>query len=424
MGHLLMSTKERDLKALLEMVKQKKLTLNKVATQIEMSYRQIKRIYKHYRAKGDAGLIHKARGRASNRTNPHRAIIIARYQTRYEDFGPTLAAEKLLEDGYPVDHETLRRWLLAENIWSKKRKRSPYRQRRERRAQFGELVQVDGSIHDWFEEGELKCLLNMVDDATGKTLSLMAAGETTEIVFRTLWAWIKAYGIPLALYVDLKNVYVAPKEDNWSHVETACDKLGIKIIKAYSPQAKGRVERNHGVYQDRFVKELRLKSIKTIEGANVLLGGGFIDDLNKKFEKVPRNPESAHRSAEGIDLNRMLCWIYKRQLQNDWTFSFQGQYYQVEKCHETLRPKIDLCIRRHLGGAITAEHQNKLLSITPLSEKPINQKVKKLVNKNALSRSMCGKLGKKNSPWSHFNPDWLHRNKHVKKERVEVTEFG
>src|SRR5689334_4621496 len=155
MRYLVMSEKERQLKALLEMVKQEKLTLNKVANQVDLSYRQIKRIYKRYLAAGDAGLTHKARGRVSNRKNPHREIIIARYQSRYEDFGPTLAAEKLLEEGYSVDHETLRRWLLKENIWTKKRKRSPYRQRRERKAQFGELVQVDGSIHDWFEEGKL-----------------------------------------------------------------------------------------------------------------------------------------------------------------------------------------------------------------------------------------------------------------------------
>lgn len=408
MGHLIMSEKERHLKALLEMVKQKKLVLNMVSTQVGISYRQIKRIYKRYLEWGDAGLVHKARGRVSNRKNLHREIIIARYQTGYEDFGPTLAAEKLCEEGYPVDHETLRRWLLEENIWSKKRNRSPYRQRRQRRAQFGELVQVDGSIHDWFEEGELKCLLNMVDDATGKTLSRMAVGETTEIVFRTLWAWIKCYGIPLALYVDLKNVYIAPKEDNWSHVETACKKLGIKIIKAYSPQAKGRVERNHGVYQDRFVKELRLKNIKTIEGANLLLENGFIDNLNEKFEKVPRNPASAHRSVE-TDLNRILCWIYERQLQNDWTFSFEGVTYQVEKEQAAmLRPKVKLCIRRHIGGLISAEYQDKLLSIKQLPEKPAQPEVQKISpNEIALKRSMYGKIGKQNSPWSQFKPEWL-----------------
>lgn len=288
MEYLTMSTKERQLKALLEMVKRQQLTLKKVSEQMGLSHRQIKRIYKRYRTMGDSGLIHKSRGCITHRQHPQKSLIIERYQARYEGFGPTLAAEKLSEEGLKVDHETLRRWLLANGLWCKKRERSPYRQRRERRAQFGELVQMDGSIHDWFLEGELKCLINMVDDATGKTLSRLEEGETTEGVLRLLWSWIERYGVPLALYVDLKTVYVSPKTGNFSHIETACQKLGIRIIKAYSPQAKGRVERNHAVYQDRFVKELKLKEIRTVTQANQLLESSFIDGLNERFEKAPR----------------------------------------------------------------------------------------------------------------------------------------
>jgi len=322
MGVISMNNKERLRKAVLEMVKLKKITLVQAAMQCELSYRQVIRIYEEYLEKGDAGLTHQSRGQRSNRKHPHQEAIIARYVERYEGFGPTLATEYLLEDGYDVLPETLRRWLLSEGLWTKKRKRAPYRQRRERRAQFGELVQIDGSIHDWFASGTHTCLLNMVDDATGKTLAMLDSGETTRIVFLTIWRWIELYGVPLAIYVDLKTVYVSPKDDGFSHIQIACAKLGIRIIKARSAQAKGRVERNHAVYQDRFAKELHLRQIKTIDKANAVLTGGFIDNLNKKFEKPASNPESAHRPLGSIDLNQVFCWEYSRQIQHDWTFSF------------------------------------------------------------------------------------------------------
>jgi transposase len=195
-GHLVMSEKERLCLAIMNMVSQGQITLKQAAEQCELSYRQIKRIYRRYKAEGDAGLVHQARGRKSNRRHPHREIIIARYKERYEGFGPTLAAEYLKEeDNLQIDHETLRRLLLSKDIWSKQRNRLPYRRQRERRAQFGELVQVDGSIHDWLEEGRHRCLLNMVDDATSRTHAHMESGETTYCVFRVIWEWIERYGI-------------------------------------------------------------------------------------------------------------------------------------------------------------------------------------------------------------------------------------
>lgn len=230
-----------------------------------LSYRQAKRVYKKYLTQGDCGLVHKSRGRSSNRQHAQREQIIARYKERYSDFGPTLAAEKLAEDdNLFVDHETLRRWLLKENLWKKKRKRSPYRKWREPKAQFGEMVQLDGSFHDWFENGSEDCLLNFVDDATSMTFSRLEGGETTAGIFRLMWHWIDYYGVPMSFYVDLKNVYISHKKDGFSHVQKACKKLGIRMIKAYSPQAKGRVERKHGVYQDRFIKELRLAGINLL----------------------------------------------------------------------------------------------------------------------------------------------------------------
>ena len=379
MGVLLMNEKERSRKAIFEMVKQRRITLCLASIQCELSYRQTLRIYAEYLVKGDAGLIHQSRGQRSNRKHPHRETIISFYKTKYEGFGPTLASEYLLEeDGLEVNHETLRLWLLAEGLWKKQRKRSPYRQRREPKAQFGEMVQIDGSIHDWFEIGEHHCLLNMVDDATSKTLALLDSGETTRVVLLTIWKWIERYGIPLSFYVDLKNVYVSPKDKGFSHVQVACRKLGIRIIKARSPQAKGRVERSHAVYQDRLVKELRLRQIKTIDAANILLDSKFIDKLNDKFEKPAGNPVSAHRPLGDIDLNQILCWEYERQIQHDWTFSFSGKCFQVEKQYGAcIKPKLHIKVRRHLDNSISAWYQDKKLTIHEIAKRPsaVKQKI-------------------------------------------------
>jgi transposase len=410
-GHLVMSEKERLCMSIMKMVSQGRFTLKQAAEQCQLSYRQIKRLYRRYKAEGDAGVVHQARGQKSNRKHPHREMIIARYKERYEGFGPTLAAEKLQEDDQLyVDHDTLRGWLLEENIWHKQRKRSPYRRQRERYAQFGELIQIDGSIHDWLEEGRTRCLLNMVDDATGKTLAHMESGETTRCVFLVIWKWIERYGIPLAFYVDLKTVYVSKKNTTtFSHVEKACKKLGIRIIRAYSPQAKGRVERNHGVYQDRFVKELRLKKIKTIDGANMILENGFVDKLNMKFEKIPRNSLSAHRPLNDIDLNQILCWEYERQVNNDWTISFQNKIYQIEKSYgDLVRPKAKVFVRRHLDNSISAWYKEKKLSVTLLDSRPKNLPKAKVIDVT-YSVSASARANKAKTPWSKFNPNWLKK---------------
>jgi transposase len=407
MGMLIMSETERQMKAMMEMVRLGKLTLKQVAEQMEYSYKQIWRIYKRYKVKGDEGLVHKARGLNSNHKHPHRNIIIELYKTKYDGFGPTLAAEKLAKnEGYYINDETIRLWLLQEGLMNRIRKRKPYRQRRDRREQFGELIQIDGSIHDWFENGSKLCLFNMVDDATGINITRLELGETTIGIFRLLWRWIDKYGIPLAVYVDLKTVYVAPKE--LSYFQRVCKTLGIKVIKAYSAQAKGRVERKHAVYQDRLVKELRLRNIKNIDDTNVLLINEFDEEINKKFAKEASNPNSAHCSADNIDLQQVICWEFVRQVQNDWTFTLGGKYYQVlREDSKIVKAKAKICVRRHLDGSITAWHNNKKLSIELLSQRPVKV-IEKKINFQAKTRSQCGKLGKQNSPWGRSY--WLNHN--------------
>jgi transposase len=200
-GHLLMSAKERLRKSVFDEVLCGRLPLRLAASRLNLSYRHCRRSFKRFREEGDAGLVHRSRDKPSNRGYPpsFKTKVLARYEQRYKPvkMGPTLAAEKLAKDGYEVNSETLRRWLLAAGLWRKRRKRAQHRTRRERRAHFGELVQMDGSPHRWFGEAhDTACLMNMVDDATGTTLSLMDTEETTEVSMRLLWAWVERYGTP------------------------------------------------------------------------------------------------------------------------------------------------------------------------------------------------------------------------------------
>ena len=260
-----MSEEEVRRAGVLKRVKSGELKQVEAAEMLGLSYRQAKRLYRRYLTEGAKGLVHRSAGRRSNRGRPEkeRRQILGLVRKHYsggpgERFGPTLAAEHLEEDhGITVDAETLRRWMLAEGLWTRERKRKAYRQRRVRRAHFGELVQMDGSFEAWLEErGPRGCLIHMVDDATSRSLAKFDREETTWGVADTLWAWVKEYGIPRALYVDWKSVYQsAPtarqKQEGSvpiSQFGRMCRKLGIELIGANSPQAKGRVERGHGTH--------------------------------------------------------------------------------------------------------------------------------------------------------------------------------
>jgi transposase len=366
-GTLLMSQKERDRLRIVGMVKGCKITLIKAAELSGISYRHCKRVYKRYREEGDKGLIHRSRGRPSNRRKDpaSRRAVLERYEARYKGFGPTLANEKLEKEGYFQDHETLRRWLLKAGLWTKQRKRKAYRSWRERKAHRGEMVQMDGSDHAWFEErGGRAVLMDMVDDATGTTLAQFHPGETTHAAMRTLWGYIKRYGIPRALYVDKDAIFVTNREPTIkeelageqprTQFGRAVQKLGINIIPANSPQAKGRVERKNGVYQDRLVKELRLEAVNTIEGGNRVLAGGFLDDINKRFAVEPRNSTDLHRPLpQGLDLKRVFCFEEERVINNDWTVRYQGRVFQIKKGAKVLPPaRKKVLVQEWLDGSI------------------------------------------------------------------------
>lgn len=382
-----MSAKERERKVAFERIQAGEATLGEASERLGLSYRQCRRSYKRYRAQGDRGLVHRSRGRPSGRSKPAsmKAAVLWRYEQRYQpvDMGPTLAAEKLQEEGYELCAETLRQWLLQAGLWRKRRKRAKHRQRRERKAHFGELVQLDGSHHAWFgPEKPRCCLMNMVDDATGRTLSLFAEEETTRAAMELLWKWIERYGSPRALYTDRKNVFVTDREptleEQLSGEEPktafgkACVKLGIEIITAHSPQAKGRVERNHGVYQDRLVKELALQRITRLKTANSLLDGGFVDQLNTKFAKPPVDNHDFHRPVpRGLDLADVFSFEASRVVQNDWTLRFENRYYQILSQNVPLpKPKERVTVRRRLDGTLLLVYRDRPLEYTllPLEE--------------------------------------------------------
>lgn len=390
-GHLLMSAKERRRKSVFDRVAAGQLSLVSASTLVGLSYRQTLRVYRRFREEGDAGLVHRSRGRPGNRSCDARvrAKVLKRYQARYEGFGPTLACEKLAQEKLFVDHETLRRWLMAEGLWRKRRKRAQHRCRRERKAHFGELVQLDGSHHRWFgPERPACCLMNMVDDATGETRSRLSQMETTEAAMRLLWQWIERYGIPLALYTDRKNVFITDREPTVEEqlageepktaFGTACEKLGIEIITAHSPQAKGRVERNHGVYQDRLVKEFALRAITTLQSANKLLANGFVDGLNDKFAKPPQSNEDFHRPLpKGLALEDVFCFEQPRTVQNDWCIRYHNRHYQILEHNRPLpKPKDKVLVRTRLDASVHLLFKGHALQYRVLSNTELAKRLR------------------------------------------------
>jgi transposase len=379
-----MSTRELKRAGVLARVKAATLSLRSAAALMEVSYRQAKRIYRRYRQKGAAGLKHRSAGRVSNRatTRKIRTRVLALVREKYGGevgarFGPTLAAEHLAsEDDVTVDHETLRRWLLAAGLWSRARKRSPHRRRRERKAHFGELVQLDGSFHPWFEDrGPHSCLLTMVDDATGKTVGRFGAQETIWAAVEVLRAWIDRYGIPQALYTDWKNVYVRQpnQEERVTGAEPLtqfgrmCAKLGMGIIPASSPQAKGRIERNHGTHQDRLVKKLRRRGIADIETANAFLETAYWAEHNERFAQVPASADDFHVAVpRGIRLARVFRLERSRTVSNDWVVRYDNRLFQLERQSHRPPARGTVIVHEAADGQIEIGYRDRAMRWTEI----------------------------------------------------------
>lgn len=384
-----MGKKERTRGKILAMVVERQITLKQAAKKMQVCYRQAKRIHKRYLEQGDKGLLHKSLGKPSPKRIDEniKKKCLELYAEKYPDFGPTLAAEKLEElDGIKINHETLRRLLIKEGLWSRKRRRNIHRSRRERRACFGQMLQFDGSHHKWFEQRGAKCcLMNIVDDATGMTQSFLTEQETTEAAMRLLWDWIDCHGIPQAVCCDKKNAYVITREPTISEIiknvrpktpfQKACEKLGIQIIVAHSAQSKGRVERNHGVYQDRFVKELRLAKINTIEKANAFLQKEYLPKINKKFAMAPLDSQDGHAPCPSKEqLADIFCYEEQRVVSNDFVIRYENRLFQITKSNRNIpRPKTNILVRELLDGTIKLIWNNKELDFLEITKEYLKE---------------------------------------------------
>jgi hypothetical protein len=378
-----MSAKERKRLVVLAEVREAKLTLIAAAQVLRLGYRQMKRVWKRFKAKGDAGLVHRGRGRPGSRATSKvtRTKILARYRERYPDFGPTLAAEHLAKEGCKVDHETLRRLLIVEGLWKPGRSRQKHRQWRERKACFGQMVQLDGSHHDWFEGRRAKAVLMvMVDDATKRMKARFAEEETTRASYDLFAAWVQQRGVPQSVYVDRDSIYHCERaptiaeqiggEEPRTQFGRAMAQLGVELIRANSPQAKGRVERCNGVLQDRLIKEMRLQGISDLEQANEYLEREFLPEYNRRFAVEPASPADVHQ-ARPSHLEEILSWEEERVVRKDWTVSWDNRCFQIDAAHE----KLALAGRRVLvrllrSGTVQLLAQGRKLQWKELSAKP------------------------------------------------------
>src|SRR3974390_1781192 len=383
METLKMSQKERVRLSVMKQVQEDELKLIEASEVLGLSYRQAKRVWRRYQLQGDSGLPHAARGRPGKRAKPAelRARILARYEERYPDFGPTLAAEYLAEEGLKVDHEKLRRWLLAQDKPRMRRRRQRHRQWRERKPCFGAMVQLDGSHHDWFEGRSYRyVLMVMVDDATNRVWAQFFEEETTHASYDILEGWVRRWGLPQSLYVDRDSIYRAEGVGSLAEqlagrqpqtqFGRAMEQLGVELILANSPQAKGRVERMNGTLQDRLVKALRLAGISDIAKANEFLAKEFLSGFNRKFEVEPARQADAHRGVPR-ELNQVLSWEEERVVQKDWTVVCKGQWYQLDRRHESLSLAGKKVIVRTLrDGTVQLERQRLKLRFQGLSDRP------------------------------------------------------
>jgi transposase len=373
-----MSERELGRVEVLARVKSRELRVVDAAVLLRLSYRETKRLWKRYREGGAAGLKHRSAGRRSNRAYPEKVQrrVLGLVREKYsgpvgERFGPTLTAEHLAsDDEVGVDAETLRRWMLEEGLWSRERRRRRHRRRRERKEHFGEMVQMDGSFHRWLEErGPEGCLMDLVDDATNTTLARLGEEETIWAAAGALRAWIERYGVPLKLYVDWKNLYKRSAnaqerlrgEEPITQFGRMCAKLGIELIAAGSPQAKGRVERVHGTHQDRLVKKLRLRKIASPAQANAYLEAEYLPEHNRRFARPAARPQDYHRRAPcAAKLERIFRLESERVVSDDWVVRYDGRFFQLEPQSQNYAPargKVVVCERPE--GRVEIEYRGR-----------------------------------------------------------------
>lgn len=369
---LRMSQKERNRLLVMHQIQEGVLNIVEAAERMGVSYRQARRIAKRFEKSGEAGLVHGSRDRISNRRLDAdlKREALHLFETHYSDYGATLASETLADEHQILVHaETLRRWLRAAHLGVARGNRRS-RKARARRECFGEMVQMDGSFHDWFEGRGPKCnLMVAVDDATGRILCLFSEQETLAAAYALVRQWIERRGVPQTLYVDRRSTYVAQREPTVAEKRAgtgaltdfglACSLLGIGVILAHSAEAKGRVERMNRTLQDRLVKAMRRKGIGSIAEANAFVPE-FLESFNRRFCVEPASALDRHRKRPSRSLlNEVLCRQEERTLQKDWTISYEGRGYQIDD--RLCKPRQKVTVRRRHDDSLAILHEGRRL---------------------------------------------------------------
>ena len=377
---LALNQRDRDRLKELHAVVRGQQQVGEASRHLGLSPRQVRRLVRRLRREGDRGVIHRLRGRPSNRriseqVRERALALLAREE--YRDFAPTLAAEHLERIGIGVSRETVRSWQTEAGLWK------PGRQKieavhvwRQRRPAFGELVLMDTSDHDWLEgRGPRLYLVAMIDDATSRLWGRFVESDSTAENLRTLRGWLERYGRPLALYTDKNTIFQTPRSaelvDRYGPAPptdfgAACEELRIEWIPAHSPQAKGRVERLFDTLQDRLVKEMRIAAVASVEQADRFFREQFLPFWNERFTVAPRSSRDAHRPLGTLRLDSVLCHRFQRKVSTDYTLRLNGQRWLIPRAH--VRPGLRhsrVLIEQRLDGSSWVRHRGRHLPLRP-----------------------------------------------------------
>lgn len=391
-----MSMKELRRVGIVEKVMEGRMTQKTAGELIGVVARQIRRIMERFLKEGQRGLVHRSRGKESNRKHPEllKQKVLKIYEKEYRDFGPTLAQEKLSKrNKIKIGCETLRQWLLEAGLWERKRKVAGHRKWRERRACYGEMEQGDGSHHDWLEgRGPWLVLMKYIDDATSRVFARFYDYEGTMPAMDSFYRYAKEYGLPHSLYMDKHSTYQSTermsledelegREKTLSQFGRALAELGVELIPAHSPQAKGRVERSFRTFQDCLVKEMRLAGIKTKEEANEFLEKVFLPEYNRRFARKARQEENLHRPVpQGVNLKQVLSIQTKHALRNDNTIRHENQFYQIEERWRQRQPK-QVMAEERVDGRFCITHQGREMKYRKIQEPVLQWEAKKKVRR-------------------------------------------
>lgn len=392
-GEMLQMT-QRDvdrLKTLHQAIK-KQITQAKAGKLLDLSREWVNRLCQRIKKKGDRAIIHGLRGRPSNHQLPAGLAdkAISKIKEKYPDFRPGFAAEKLLElDKIKLSDEKVRQLMIAENLWQERKRKATHREWRERKDCFGEMVQMDGSDHDWFEGRGDKCiLLASIDDATNRPFLRFTEHEDTRNLMRFSRTYMKKFGKPRSIYVDKDSIYVTNRQPNLEEelqgkkyaltqfTRAMEADLDVKVINAGSPQAKGRVERLFGTLQDRLVKELRLANISSIPAANRFLDEVYLPKHNQKFSVPPKNKTDVHRAVgkTEAELDAIFSFQEERVIGNDYTIHWRNRLFQIEKYQPYfLLPRTRVIVEERLNGKTKVKYKGKYLKMHEIDPKEIRK---------------------------------------------------